>query len=92
LSQARQKLFPNVQLDCGGIHLVVSSFPLQSRSSRKWLDHHIVNVTPSPVFARLKRSHDRVLCLFEVLGGVPVLRGIAAADMAANFANAQMHP
>jgi hypothetical protein len=79
-------------LDCGGIHLAISSFPLQSRSSRKWLNHHIVDVTPSPVFARFKRSHDGVFRLFEVLGGMLVLRGIAAADVAAYFAEAQMDP
>jgi hypothetical protein len=33
-----------------------------------------------------------MLRLSEMLGGVPVLRGIAAPDMAANFAEAQMNP
>jgi hypothetical protein len=33
-----------------------------------------------------------VLGLVEVLGGVAVLRGIAAADVAADFAEAQMNP
>jgi hypothetical protein len=59
---------------------------------RKWLDHYFVDVTPAPIFARLERSHDGVFCLFEVFGGVLVFRGIAAADVAANFAEAQMNP
>jgi hypothetical protein len=33
-----------------------------------------------------------MLCLSEVPGGVPVLRGITAADVAADFAKAQMNP
>jgi hypothetical protein len=40
--------------------------------SREWLKHDLVDVTPSPVFARLKGSGDRVLGLTEMLGGVPV--------------------
>ena len=55
-------------------------------------NHDLVDVTPSPIFARFKRSHDGVLCLLEVLGGVPILRGITAADVAADFAKAQMNP
>jgi hypothetical protein len=72
--------------------LAITSFRLPGWASQKRLNHYIVDVTPSPVLARLKRAHDRVFCLFEMFGGVPVLRGIAAADMAADFAKAQMDP
>ena len=61
-------------------------------SSRKRLDHDLVDVTPSPVFARLKRTHDGMLGLSEVFRGVFVLRGVAAADVAAGRAEAQMNP
>jgi hypothetical protein len=33
-----------------------------------------------------------MLCFSEVLGGVLVLRGIAAADVAADLAEAKMNP
>jgi hypothetical protein len=61
-------------------------------SSRERLNHDLVDVTPSPVFARLKGSHNGVLSLSEVLRGVPVLGGVAAADVATSFAEAQMNP
>jgi hypothetical protein len=72
--------------------LVISSFRLPGWSLWKRLNHYIVDVTPSPILARFKRSHDRVLCLFEVLCRVPIFGGIAAADVAADFAEAQMDP
>jgi hypothetical protein len=61
-------------------------------SSRERLNHDLVDVTPSPVFARLKGSHNGVLGLSEVLRGVPILGGVAAADVATNLAKAQMNP
>jgi hypothetical protein len=61
-------------------------------SSRAWLDHHLVDKTPSPVLARLERSNDGVMGLSEVLGGVFVLRGVAAADVTAGLAEPQVHP
>jgi hypothetical protein len=65
---------------------------LQSQRSRKRLDHEFVDVTPAPVFAGFEGTHDGMLCLSEVLGGVTILGGIAAADVAANLANAKMNP
>jgi hypothetical protein len=62
------------------------------KPSRKRFDHYIVYVTPAPIFARFERSHDGVLCFLEVLGGVLVFRRIAAADVAADFAEAQVNP
>jgi hypothetical protein len=69
-----------------------SAFLTSAAISRKWLDDYIVDVTPAPIFTRFERSHDGVFCFFEVLGGVLVFRGIAAADVAADFAEAQMNP
>jgi hypothetical protein len=69
-----------------------SSFLTSGALSRKWLDHYIVDVTPAPIFARFERSHDGVFCFFEVLGGVLVFGGIAAADVAADLAEAKMNP
>src|SRR6266568_2691418 len=62
------------------------------RRLRERLNRDLVDVTPSPVLARLERSHNRVLGLSEVLRGVFVLRGVAAADVTANLAEPQMNP
>ena len=58
----------------------------------KSTEEHFVYVAPSPVLARLEGLHDGVLGLMEVLGGVLVLGGIAAAHVAADEAFAQVHP
>ena len=52
----------------------------------------LVDITPSPVFARLDRPDDGMGYRAKVFGRVFVLRRIAAADMAACHAQAQMHP
>jgi hypothetical protein len=60
--------------------------------SGKRLNHSFVDITPTPIFAPLKRPHDGVFGFFEVLGGMPIFGGIAAADVAANLAEAQVDP
>jgi hypothetical protein len=52
----------------------------------------LVDVTPPPVLSRLKGHHDGMLGGVKVLGGMLVLRFVAAADMATNHANAQVDP
>jgi hypothetical protein len=44
------------------------------------------------LLARLGGDNYGVLGGAEVLGGVLVFRGVAAADVAAGLANAQVHP
>jgi hypothetical protein len=56
------------------------------------VDLHFVYVAPGPGFAGLEGFHDGVLGLMEMLGGVCVLRGIAAAYVAALHAQAEMNP
>src|SRR5580692_11203033 len=56
------------------------------------VQHEFVDVAPAPVLSRLDRLDDRVLAAMIVLGRVLVLRGIAAAHMAADQAHPQMHP
>src|SRR5690348_2731128 len=56
------------------------------------LEVHLVHVAPAPVLARLERLDDRVTGRVEVFGGMPVLRVIAAADVAADQTFAQMDP
>src|SRR5262252_3723871 len=52
----------------------------------------LVDVAPAPVLARLERLDDRVVRGVEVLSNMLVLRVVAAADVAADHAQAQMHP
>ena len=56
------------------------------------LEHHLVDVTPDPVLARLEGLNDRMVDGVEMPGGVLVLRRVAAADMPTGETEAQMHP
>src|SRR5262249_53140961 len=56
------------------------------------LEHEVVDVAPEPRLARFERAHDRVGRRVEVLGGVAVRRAVAAADVAARLAHAQVDP
>jgi hypothetical protein len=57
-----------------------------------WHYIFLIEVAPMPVLAWFQGTYDRVLRLQEVPGCVPVGRGVAAADMAANFAHPQLDP
>src|ERR1700733_7754296 len=61
-------------------------------SARLKLHRQLIDVAPAPVLARLERGDDWVARGVEVLGGMPVLGIIAAADVAAGPAQAQVHP
>jgi hypothetical protein len=56
------------------------------------VDLEFVDEAPAPVFAGFEGAHDGVLGAVEVLGGVLVFGGVAAADVAAFHAQAEMHP
>src|SRR5258708_6956101 len=56
------------------------------------LHFHFVHVTPAPVLARLEGLDDGMPGRVEVFGRVRVLRAVAAADVPAGQAQAQMHP
>ena len=53
---------------------------------------HLVDEAPAPVLAGLERLHDRVPDLAEMLGGVPVRRVVAAPDVPAGHAQAEVDP
>src|SRR5436189_3212863 len=53
---------------------------------------HLVEVAPAPVLPRLGGANDRMTGLVRVRGRVPVRRRVAATDLAAAHAHAQMHP
>ncbi len=59
-------------------------------SSKIQLD--LIDITPAPILARLERFHDGVFGVMEMLGRVLILRRIAAANMAAFQAQAEMNP
>ena len=53
---------------------------------------NFIDIAPSPPFRRIVAFDDRMAGLAKMLGGVTVWRAVAAADMAACPAEAQMHP
>src|SRR5208282_4277245 len=51
-----------------------------------------IDIAPAPAFAGFDGLHDRVLRGVEVLRRMLVLRGVAAAHIAAGQAESQMNP
>jgi hypothetical protein len=62
----------------------------QSRSV--FFEHDFVDVAPIPAFAGFQGLDDGVFAGVEVFGGMLVFRGVAAADVAAGEAEAEVHP
>jgi hypothetical protein len=62
------------------------------RGSIAEVKHYLVNVTPSPAFGWVIAFDDRVSRLVEMFRRMAVRRLVAAADMAAGPAQAQMQP
>jgi hypothetical protein len=56
------------------------------------IEFDFVNEAPAPVFGGFERTHDGVLGAVEMLGGVLVFGGVAAAHVAALHAQAEMNP
>src|SRR6516164_5138219 len=65
---------------------------IDSRHSRVWFDHHLVDEAPLPVLPRFEGSNDGMMGPSEVLCRVFVFRGVAAADVTASQAESQMDP
>ena len=53
---------------------------------------HLVDIAPPPAFGWVITFDDRMSGLVEVLGRMAIWGIVAAADMAAGAADAQMHP
>src|ERR1700730_9001935 len=66
--------------------------PGAEAAASRTLEHDLVDETPLPIFTGLKRLNDRMSGFAKVFGRVFVLRGIAAADVSAFEAHAQMNP
>ena len=56
------------------------------------VDHHLIDVAPSPAFRWVIPFHDRMSCSFEMCGRVAEWGLIAAADVTAASAYAQVQP
>jgi len=63
-----------------------------SKTGLSALHLYLVHETPHPILSWLDGLHDGMLGSAEMLGGVLVLGGIAAAYVAALTANPQVHP
>src|SRR6266571_1969528 len=72
--------------------MVLLSIVPESRLGSTLLDVDLIDVAPAPALPGLGRLHDRVAGRLEMLGRVPALRGIAAADVPAGEAHAQLYP
>jgi hypothetical protein len=68
------------------------SDPLPSANRSSKLEHYLIDVTPPPLLPWLEGLHDWVVRRVKVFGGVLILGIIAAANMPAFEAEAQVHP
>jgi hypothetical protein len=87
-----------------GVSRVLSAAIVHRPSSivcRQAIVHHplsgrlqidLVDIAPDPILARLEGLYDGVVGGVEVPGGVFVLGVVAATDVAAGEADAQVHP
>src|SRR5207248_3241941 len=55
-------------------------------------ERHLVDVAPAPVLAGLRGADDRMTTLTGVRSRVPVRRRVAAADLPAGHAHAEVNP
>src|SRR5262249_17559909 len=61
-------------------------------SATKLFDRNFIDVTPFPVFARFHRAHERMTSRMKVLRRMFIFGGIAATDVPAGEAHAEMNP
>ena len=79
-------------LVCCATSDVARDRPVLRRRAIAEIEDDLVDVAPAPAFRRIVALDDRMAGRVEVLGGVTVRRAVAAADVAAGPAEAQMHP
>lgn len=66
--------------------------PGETTGRRSVVEVGLVHVTPPPALARLEGLHDRMGALAEVRAGMAARRRVAAADVAAAEAQAEVNP
>ncbi len=62
------------------------------KTNKVALEHDLVDVAPAPILARLEGLDNRVIGRVKMLCSVFIFRRIAAADVPADKALAQVHP
>jgi hypothetical protein len=74
--------------------IVPRDWPVMRRRAAAKVQTNFIDIAPPPPppFRRIVALDDRMAGLVKVLGGMTVWRAVAAADMAAGPAEAQMHP
>lgn len=73
------------------IFFISGGMDLPQIQSRR-LDVGLIDIAPAPVLTRLEGLYERMVGRVEVLSGMLILRGVAAADVSTSLADAQMHP
>ena len=63
-----------------------------NRLNARLIDKYFIYIAPAPVLTRLEGLNDGMFALAKVFGGMFVLRGIAAPNVAAAEAFPQMDP
>src|SRR6185437_3866281 len=71
---------------------LLAQAPARLRRDRRLFRHDLVRVAPAPALARLDGADHRMLGGMVMLGGVGVGRRVAATDVAAGEAKAEMDP
>jgi len=56
------------------------------------LEHDLIDITPAPIFTGLEGLDNGMAARMEMFGSVLVFRRVAAANMPANKAFAQVYP
>jgi hypothetical protein len=72
--------------------IVPRDWSVMRRRAAAKVQTNFIDIAPSPPFRRIVAFDDGMAGLAKMLGGVTVWRAVAAADMAARPAEAQMHP
>src|ERR1700730_11468896 len=72
--------------------IVPRDWSVMRRRAAAKVQTNFTDIAPSPPFRRIVAFDDGMAGLAKMLGGVTVWRAVAAADMAARQAEAQMHP
>jgi hypothetical protein len=67
-------------------------YPRREAAPHGLVQHDFVDVAPAPILSGLEGSNDGVLRGMEMFCGVTIFRRIAAANVAADQAQAKMHP
>jgi len=65
---------------------------LHKASSALRLHHDLIDVAPEPIFSRLGRLHNGMICSMEMLSGMFIFAAIATTHVPASQAHPQMHP